>query len=597
VPWGDDARLHLWATAAVTEALHAGELPLWLHPLAAGVPLLQFYPPLGFVPMVLVHLGGLPLHAAFRFGLVLLAAVGTLGAWRAAGTLTRDRRAALVAAAAFAFAPFRLFDAHSRGALGEVAGLAVLPWLVLAYARLLRRPRRRRVALATAAAALALAHLLSAVTTAYSLAAWTLSHCVAAGRGALRRCARTAGGLAVAALVALGLAAGFLLPLLVELDATSVDRIVTHERRFAAPGVQPLDWLGARRSDATVEDAEDRVEADRLRRHFARMPVLPFGATLLAALAMAALQAARAGRAARTLRVGVLAAAAVALAISLAATGPLTWRLPGLLAIQFPWRALAPASVLAALAAGVAAAGLSADSSPQRRLRAVVLFAAVVAEGALHTGVRRWLAPWEGFAAVVPAAGPEGSYRADPLPQRAPRVTGQFVPPAATGLALRTGLAEAYIEYSNPAVFAHRRVAWHALGAAMVANPDGRRRRLPAAPYAEWRPSDGGPRRRLTATHGGGRIRVRAPARPGHVLVREQCFPGWQELVGGAWQPARCSDGGFLTTTTDGPRVVRWRYSPWRAPRVTGLTISLVTLAGVMLARARRRPSRPRRSA
>ena len=53
------------------------------------------------------------------------------------------------------------------------------------------------------------------------------------------------------------------------------------------------------------------------------------------------------------------------------------------------------------------------------------------------------------------------------------------------------GLAEAFIEYSPPNVFALRRRAWGELGAQLEVRADGTRVVHRAAPYAEWRGSGG----------------------------------------------------------------------------------------------------------
>ena len=276
VPWGFDARLHLWAVAAITDALrNGGPSTLWLHPLAAGVPLLQFYPPIGFTPMVLAHRLGATLDVSFRWGLVFFGVVAAVGVQRALREWTGDRVAAVVGAAALAFSPYRLFDSHVRSALGETAAIAVLPFLWLALGRVLRTQRRGRTFLAITASTLALTHLLSAIVAIYGTIAWWLGHAVGMGRSGLRRSIAALPRLAVAGSLALALAAFFLLPLAVDLGATSVKRIVPAPGRFSAPGARPLDLLGAPPHAETIAAAPPSSRARILRRHYERLPVLP----------------------------------------------------------------------------------------------------------------------------------------------------------------------------------------------------------------------------------------------------------------------------------------------------------------------------------
>jgi hypothetical protein len=168
---------------------------------------------------------------------------------------------------------------------------------------------------------------------------------------------------------------------------------------------------------------------------------------------------------------------------------------------------------------------------------ASLLLTAVVGEGWFHTGARWWLLPWQGVVAVAPTSRP-GWFAGLPVePPR--RSTGQVLPPAAPGAPLASGLAEAYVEYSPPAVFALRRTSWEQLGVGLAVRADGLITRLRARPYAELgRP--GGRTRQLPARVGGGAVRVLTRGRGGQVVARESCFPGWQQRIGGEWRPAAC---------------------------------------------------------
>jgi hypothetical protein len=583
VPLGHDTRFHLWGAAAIADALRDGGSPLWLHRLGAGIPLLQFYPPLGFAPMVASHLAGLSLHAAFRFAFVLFAAVGSLGVQRAVREWTDDRRAALVAAAAFAFAPYRLFDAHTRSALGETAALAVLPFVCLAFQRLLFRQRGGRM-LAVTGAALALAHLLSAVLAAYGLAAWWMAHAASLGRAAWRRTLGTLAPILAAALGALALTAFFVCPLFADLDATSLHRAVPGEGGWLTPGVRPLDWLGAPREPPPPARPHRAQAAPRP----GPAPVavsapqpglpLPFGALLLVGMLLLLAQALAGGMReasaeARALRWGVLAAGLFGLAFSLDASTVWNVHLPLVRTLQFSWRGLGLATVAASLGVGLAAAGASRGSFG--RALPLVFVAAIWGEGWLHAGARSWLQPWDDLGALAPAGQP-GRAVATPLPRRHRRISGFVVPPAHPGVRLSSGLLEPYFEYTNP--LAHE-LDKPRLAVSLAVRRNGAQVRLHARPYAEWR---GGRKwRPLRAQVGAGRISVRV-RRPGTVIVREQCFPGWQERTEAGWRPAFCNSDGLLQTTASGAGRIEWRFFPWRWPRLLGVGISSLALVGLL---------------
>ncbi len=599
VPLGHDTGVHLWGAAAIADALRDGGSPLWLHRLGAGVPLLQFYPPLGFVPIVAAHLGGLPLHAAFRLAFVLFAAVGSFGVQRAVREWTGDRRAALVAAAAFAFAPYRLFDAHFRSALGETAALAILPFVCMAFQRVLARRGGVRL-LAVTGATLALVHLLSVVLAAYGLLVWWIAHAASLGRAAWRRSLATLPPLLAAAGGGLALIAFFVCPLLADLGATSLRRTVPIAGVWMTPGVQPIDWLGAPRdAPAPARPRRQRPVESASPSPVAASSVpktgapLPFGATLLAGLLLLLVQTVaermrRAGQPssadaeeARALRLGVLAAGLFGLAFSLEASTGWNVHLPLVRVLQFSWRGLGLATVAASLGVGLALA--RAKRGRGGTAVALLFLAAIWGEGWLHAGARGWLQPWDALGAMATAERP-GLSTTTPLPRRHRRISGHVVPPSLPGTRLSSGLLEPFFEYTNPRAHELGKTAKPRLAVSLAVRRNGTRVQLPALPYAEWRL--GKRWRPLRARVLGGRIAVRA-RRPGTVLVREQCFPGWQERTAAGWQPAACSPDGFLQAEVSHAGPVEWRFFAWRWPRVAGVAISVLALVGLFVTSGR----------
>jgi hypothetical protein len=104
-----------------------------------GAPLLQYRPPLVHYVIPILHWAGLGWIAAAKATATLELLLAGLGMYVYARWLFGDRRAALVSAAVYLLAPYLLTDIHERGAIGEAAALAVLPWLFWAMHRTLSK--------------------------------------------------------------------------------------------------------------------------------------------------------------------------------------------------------------------------------------------------------------------------------------------------------------------------------------------------------------------------------------------------------------------------------------------------------------------------
>lgn len=139
MPWSHDGGTHLWGLYAVARALQdEGIFSGWVGDLGVGMPLLQHYGPLSYLPGVLLMSLGLTVMDAFK-GLLLLSLVGSASSMYAATRrLTGAHPAALVAAVGYTFAPYHLLDTHYRGALGESLALIVFPMLLEGFLNHLR---------------------------------------------------------------------------------------------------------------------------------------------------------------------------------------------------------------------------------------------------------------------------------------------------------------------------------------------------------------------------------------------------------------------------------------------------------------------------
>lgn len=112
-----------------------------------GFPFLSFYAPLLFFLAGLARVAGLSLALSLKLPVLLGALAGAAGAYRLS-RLATGRSAAVVAAALWAYAPYRVRDIWIRGDLAEFLAAGLLPWCLLAVLRLGSRRGPRDVVLA-----------------------------------------------------------------------------------------------------------------------------------------------------------------------------------------------------------------------------------------------------------------------------------------------------------------------------------------------------------------------------------------------------------------------------------------------------------------
>ncbi len=580
IPRGHDTMHHLWGVWAVAREAGSGSL-LWLHGLGLGMPVLQFYGPGTFYATLPLSLAGLSPVAVVKAGFLAFGALAAMTMYFAVTRWTGDRRAGLVAAAAYAFAPYRLLDTQYRAAFGECAALALLPLVFLFGLEAIRDGGRRPMAFAGLAAALLIVtHPISALMTAIGLGLWTLSD--------FRKLPRNAG----VWLLGAALAGFFVVPFAAGVRNLEVGRIAKGSQRdyLYQHGLDLRDllwrrpWNGLQVSSPAGDPAEGTQQ---------EMPFY-FGIGLLSLLPLA-------GRKSKGLPWVVLAA--LILSMGKVAAWISLW-VPGLAAIQFPWRFLGLATFGAAAGAGFAAARLLAFR------RWAVLIPGVIAgllilDAAPFTGAADWLPAYERFGWIHepdPDCGRRwGCWEHEPVDPPYPlRAAGMFLPPPdpETDIGL---FCCSYPEYATPAIReAFTPVGNHGVlaraGVGLFVGPYTQQLvGLAAAPYAvrlgrrqEVKP--------LRFQRGGGEVRIESDGRPGTVLVLEQYFPGWQVLGNEAWQEVRPTRAGLLKArVTAGQKEVRFRFQRWTGPRIAGWLITgLASLAvGLCAQRARRKEDPP----
>jgi hypothetical protein len=350
-PLAHDLPLHVWTLESFARAVLAGDLdPRWHASIGLGTPLGVFYPPLPFwwgVPFYALDLPPADLAKGVLLSLHAAAAASMAAAVLHAG---RGRHAAIASAAAYALAPYLLFDLHGRGALGEATALVFLPWLLAGLDRALRG-ERCVAALAAGGVGLVHAHALTLLLVAGAApVAATVAIAVERGsRAALaRRFAR------VAAVTAVGLAMGghWLVPAFAESDRVALATVAA-----GAPGARYADFAppaGALFERRAVDHFAGSLPRSLRATGSSEMPYYAGAGLLVAALAGAI----------GGWRVPGDRFAAALVAVSLAlSVDPLAsaWgRVEALARLQFPWRHLLLATPAAAWLAGGAIARFGA---------------------------------------------------------------------------------------------------------------------------------------------------------------------------------------------------------------------------------------------
>lgn len=586
LPRGHDTLHHLWGVWAVSAEAAGGNLAaLWLHGINLGTPLLQFYGPLSFYTALPFSLAGASPAAALKGALLVFGAVAAMAQCFAVSRWTGDRRAGLVAAAAYAFAPYRLLDVHYRAALGESAALAILP-LVLLYGMAAAREggRRRMAAAAVALALLTLSHPISVLMAGVCLGIWTLADAPLPLADLGRRLARLLG----IAVLGAALAGFFLVPfvsgtrhLVVGWFAQGgiADFFASHALDVAEPLHRRL-WSGLLFSLGPGEPGHGTGQ---------EMPYY-FGLVLLSLLPLGA------GKAPRGLVWMTVAALALPLHVFAQA---LALVFPPIGSLQWAWRFLGPAACGAAALAGFAALRLL-ESGPGRRWVPGALAALLLLDAWPYTGAADWYPPYTepGRIEERPGCGRRwGCWEHQPGPPPGPwRIAGMFVPPpepaplslfccAYTPEYMTPATEEAFHPTLEPSVLARAGVQWVAIPGT------GRIERRPARPYASWWSGRGQPEPRRFV-RGGGEIAVELDGRPGTVLVLEMYFPGWQALTGDGWREVQPNWEGLLFAPVEaGQRVLQLRFHVWTPARLAGVALSLATaLALLFLARRERSP-------
>jgi hypothetical protein len=358
VPTAHDVRAHFTYTYLFDRAFRQGQVPVrWVELAQPGEsqPLFNFYQVGLYYFVEAVH--------ALVPGLSASLKLTVAGFWWAGALFTflLFRRLGfwpgVLAALTFALSPYLFLDAYVRAAYPELIAisLAVAVWWALDGWLRTGRPGYLP-AYALAAGLLLISHLPTVVIVAVPMLAYVV-HLLVSRQTTVRR----AGLLAPVALLALGLAAFYVLPALTELHLIAIRDVTTGGFDYHQNFVYPAQWFDHRwGAGASIPGPDDRMSL--------QIGILQLGCLAAAAVALGLAAARR--RAAPWARETAwwLAVATFGLFMMTAGSLPVWNAIPPLRFLQFPWRFF----VLVVIAcAGVAAVLLSLV--PGRALRAVIV--------------------------------------------------------------------------------------------------------------------------------------------------------------------------------------------------------------------------------
>jgi len=348
LPTSADGALHLYRLVALDHALADGTLwPRYVPSLVYGYgsPMFNYYSPLSLYPMQAMYWLGLTFKQAWLVGMMAYTFTAALGAYLL-GQRWGGMVAGFVAAAAYLYAPYSLFDAVGRGTVSEYASLAALPFVWWTLKRL--ADTGRRLDFVGSVAAFALFVPIHNVITLHGALVTGLYALLLAGTSPQR--VRTLIRLGGALALGMGLTAFFWLPALTETRFVKLDAIT-----------DVLPDIDVTRNLLTLETIlAPTFTADPTQMQPPTPIALAWPQLVLSVAALLVVSFDRRWRHLRALMVwGALLVVALVF-MNLEASAGLWARLPLIRYSQFPWRLVGIASLIVALMAGIGAALLIA---------------------------------------------------------------------------------------------------------------------------------------------------------------------------------------------------------------------------------------------
>jgi hypothetical protein len=236
-----DGPNHLYRFVSLAWHIRHGDFyPRWFSNLhfGFGAPVLNFYAPLSYYLLVLLHLFIPSAPAAFGAGFILAIGLAVAGMYLWARDHFHSPEAGLTAAAAYGLVPYLYNSILDRAAYPETWALAIAPWVFHGCLRLNTQPTARtRLVFVLLYAALILTHNLSALLFTPLLVLYAVGNLLEQRRAIRSR--SLAFGLSL--VHSLGLAAFFLLPFLAEAPSIQLERTRVYD--YAASHLAPQEMF------------------------------------------------------------------------------------------------------------------------------------------------------------------------------------------------------------------------------------------------------------------------------------------------------------------------------------------------------------------
>ena len=406
LPQTADGIIHLYRLVELDNLFRHGVLfSRWAPDLVygLGLPLFNFYAPLSYYLAEVFHLLGLSLVAALKAAFCL----AILGSGASMYLYVRDvfgETAAIVAAVAYMYAPYQLYDSFFRGILPEVLVLALFPLVMWSFRRLVTLGDRRYIVIgALGLAALLLTHTTSVLILFPLLVAYVVVLLLFRGGrkltggtprpGARGRVANHRNsGVVYALVLGLALSAFFTLPAILERQWIQI------ERGLIPPN---LDYHYHFLSLAEILSPPQPTDTGRMN------PAVPRSLGLVQTiLAVATIAGLRKKEECQRTHILFFAFVLVASVFMMLPQSVALWeRLPPLAYLQFPFRWLGPASFAVAVLGGASVSVLPhSDSlaSPRLLVSAVLsLLLVLAALPMLYPGYQHLLPPNPSLAEMM----------------------------------------------------------------------------------------------------------------------------------------------------------------------------------------------------
>ncbi len=347
---------HIFRLFEYDLALRDGQIPpRWFPDISAGYgsPHPSYYAPLFYVIAETFHLGGLSVIASLKAAIALLVLLSSVSMFFLARAFYGSP-AALVAAAAYTYAPYHLLDLYVRKAFSEFSVFAFLPALLLCYYNLFVRGSRWDViAAALSTAAMCMAHTISTMMVPPLLIAYALLLTLRSTGTERWLWLRKA---AVAAIIGASISGFFTIPAVLERNDVNIQiytsAYVDYAKHFVYP-IQMIWWPWG--YGLSLEGLRDQISF--------RIGLLQIAGALLAVSALG--RPARIGKAGSDHAIFFLVLTGVALFMMMPVSNVVWTALPALHFVQFPWRFLMIASFGTAALCGIGFLALGHAPDPR----------------------------------------------------------------------------------------------------------------------------------------------------------------------------------------------------------------------------------------